>query len=93
MGYSRNDEDSRADHYHDSRKHDFEPLPRSPIDRLTPPIATALEIAVLVKGTRDIREAAKLVEQYANTVASGAALDATNEAYARIDKVLTGAGR
>lgn len=60
----------RADHERDLCKHE----PR-PTDRLTPAIPTAVEIAALVKGMDDIRGAARLIEQYARTVAAGARLE------------------
>lgn len=52
---------------------------------LAPKMTTALEVAVLVKCLPDIRQAADLIEQYAQTVASGARVEATIEAYERID--------
>jgi hypothetical protein len=67
------------DHERDLRKHE----PR-PTDRLTPPIATALEVAIMVKGLKDIREAEKLVEQYAQTVAAGARLEGVIEGSERV---------
>lgn len=45
--------------------------------RLDPAIPTAMEIAVLVKTTTDFSAAANLIEQYAQTVAAEARLDAT----------------
>lgn len=70
MGYNSRDEDWQADRARDEQKHDFEPLPH----RLDRQISTALETAVMVKGVKDPREAAKLVEQYANTKVAGAML-------------------
>lgn len=71
----------RADHDRDLAKHDRPPL------RFTPPISSALETAVQVKGVKDPREAAKLVEQYAQTAIAAARLDKT---MARFDRVLIG---
>lgn len=67
----------------DYRKH--EPRPTDPLPaRMQVPLATALEIAVMVKGLKNIRDAEKLVEQYAQTVAAEAALQATINAGDRI---------
>lgn len=68
------------DHRYDLRKHDTDPLPA----RMQVPLATALEVAVMVKGLKNIRDAEKLVEQYAQTVAAEAALQATIDAGERI---------
>jgi hypothetical protein len=57
--------------------------------RLQPKIATALEIAVLVKCVSH-SDGAALIEQYARTIAAGAALDATNEAHNRISAAIEG---
>lgn len=70
MGWNRRDEDWQADHERDLRKHDTLP------SRLSPPIATALEVAIMCKGLKNIRDAEKLVEQYAQTVAAEARLQA-----------------
>jgi hypothetical protein len=56
--------------------------------RLAPKITTALEIAVLVKCLPDIQQAADLIEQYANTVAAGAKIEAAQEAYERTLRVM-----
>lgn len=61
----------RADHDRDLRKHDTLP------SRLSPPIAGALEIAMIVKGLASFTVAAGLIEQYAQTVAAEARLQAT----------------
>jgi hypothetical protein len=53
-------------------------------DRLTPKMTTAMEVAVLVKCLPNIKDAADLIDQYARTVASGAVVDATAEAYDRV---------
>jgi hypothetical protein len=75
-------QEQRWDHHRDLLKHEprpgergFEPPAPDVPHRLSPPIATALEVAVLVKGVKDVREGAKLVEQYAQTVAAAARLD------------------
>ena len=63
------------DHERDLRKH--EPKPTDPLPaRFSPPIATALEVAIMCKGLKNIRDAEKLVEQYAQTVAAEARLQA-----------------
>ena len=71
-------QDERFDHDRDLRKHDTLP------SRLSPPIATALEVAILVKGLKNIRDAEKLVEQYAQTVASEARVQAVIDTSERI---------
>jgi hypothetical protein len=68
----------RADHDRDLRKHEDRPsdkLPPLPLHVQSPSIAGALEVAVYVKGMKDPREAAKLVEQYAQTLAAAIPLD------------------
>lgn len=79
MGWSSNQEESRADHYRDERKHDFEP-----IDRLERQIPTALDVASLVKLVDDISIGARLIEQYAKTCAAEARMEATEAATNRI---------
>jgi hypothetical protein len=82
---------SHWDHERDLRKHDPRPGDKDYIpDRLSPPIATALEVAVLVRGLKDVREGAKLVEQYAQTVAAAARLDGVVMASDRILATLDG---
>lgn len=84
MGWSRPNEESRADHYRDERKHDFDPLPpraQKTVDsprlsdpvpaRLDRPITTAEDIAAQVKRL-DILAGAALIEQYARTFNAGA---------------------
>lgn len=83
-----------ADHEHERepRKHEdrpgdrgFEPPKLTELpSRLSPPIATALEVAILVKGIKNIRDAEKLVEQYAQTVAAEARLQAVADTGERI---------
>jgi hypothetical protein len=69
-------------------RHD-EPRPTDDLPaRFAMPVATALEVAILVKGVKNIRDAEKLVEQYARTVAATARLDAVVETSDRIIKVL-----
>ncbi len=83
MGWSRRDEDYRADYERDLRKHDDGP------HRLDVDIPTAIEIAAIVRNPHvKLQSAADLIEQYARTVASGAAVDATEEAGKRFDAVL-----
>ena len=59
------------DHERDLRKHE-----RRPTDRLTPQISPAVEVAIAVKGMKNITEAAALIEQYAATKAAADRLDA-----------------
>jgi hypothetical protein len=61
MGWSRPDEEFRADHDRDERKNDF-----PPIDRLERPLSTAEDICALVKLTPNFANAAKLIDQYAD---------------------------
>ena len=53
---------------------------------ILPELAGAKEVAVLVKCMPNLEQAAELIEQYARTVAAGARLDATIEAYDRIQE-------
>lgn len=57
--------------------------------RLQPKMTTALEVAILVKAI-PIEDAANLIQQYANTVAAGARIDATQDAYDRMDALMRG---
>ena len=68
------------DHRRDERKHD--PRPTDPIN--------AVEIALLVKGLKDITEAARLIDQYAATVAAGARLEGVEIASRRVLAVFDG---
>ena len=67
-----------ADHERDLRKHDF-PIRLEPA-RLT----TALDIALIVRKLDNLQEGAKLIQQYADMVAAGAALDEANRLGNRI---------
>ncbi len=92
MGWNRRDEDWQADHESDLRKHEdrpgdrgFEAPTRAQLpSRLSPPIATALEVAIMCKGLKDIRDAEMLVEAYAQTVAAEARLQATIDTGERV---------
>jgi hypothetical protein len=75
MGWHRSDEDFRADHYRDTHKHDDTP----PLYAQSAPITGALEVAILAQAV-PLQAAADLIQQYADTVAAGAKLDATAEA-------------
>lgn len=79
------------DHQRDLRKH--EPRPTDPPSRFDRKIPTAIEVAMLVRGLTNVTDAADLIEQYAKTVAAGARLEGVSQAYSRVDKVLTEAGR
>lgn len=62
------------DRSRDYLKH--EPRPTDPLPaRFHVPMSSALETAVLIKGMKDPREAAKLVDQYAGTKAAAVPLD------------------
>lgn len=69
-------QDEINDHNHDHRKN-WE----------APPPINAIEIALLVKGLKDITEAAKLIDDYAATVAAGAKLEGVQQAYDRMNAV------
>ena len=81
MGWSRPNEDERADYERDLRKHDSgDPIPL----RLKPgPLSTAMDIALIVRGMNNLVEAGKLIDQYADWKAAGE----------RMDAVRAGAGR
>jgi hypothetical protein len=71
------------DRSRDYRKH--EPRPSDPLPaRMQVPMATALEVAIMCKGLKNIRDAEKLVEQYAQTVAAEARLQAVIDTGDRI---------
>lgn len=56
-------------------------------DLRCPKIPTAMEIAVLVK-TVDLQDGAMLIQQYADTAAAGARIDASQDAYERFDNLM-----
>lgn len=74
------------DHQRDHRKHDSLP------HRVDRQIGTALDIALLCRCIVNIQDAADLIEQYAQTVAAQARLDATIATSDRVCAVLE-AGR
>lgn len=82
MGWHRSDEDSRADHYRDERKH--EPRRDDPPHRLDRKISTAEDIALCVRALRSLPEGAALIEQYAQMVASIAVAEAAHQAVQRL---------
>lgn len=84
MGFSRPDEEFRADHHRDLRKHDSLP------HRVDRQLSTALDIALLCRCLDNIQDAADLIEQYAQMVAAGARLDETLEAANRMNIALGG---
>lgn len=71
MGWHSRDEAERADYEHDSRKHDFEPLPH----RLDVEIPTAVDIAFMVKAL-PLMKGAEVIEQYLKETAERARMDA-----------------
>ena len=75
--------DEIADHDRDNRKHE----PR-PFDHLNPPTADSIEIAILVRAVKSPFDGAKLIEQYAQTVAAGARLEGVEQAYGRMTAIL-----
>jgi hypothetical protein len=81
MGWSHPDEDTRADHYRDERKHD------TPAHRFDKPTTTALEIAVLVQAI-SITQAAELIEQYGNTRAAEGRLEGVGQLDKRLSVAL-----
>lgn len=74
--------EDRADRDRDLAKHDRLP------HRLERQIGTALDIALLCRCLVDIQDAAALIEQYAQTVAADARLDATIKTSDRVLAVL-----
>lgn len=82
---------TRDDHYYDHerdlRKH--EPRPGEPdyvpLFVQSPRVAGAIEVAILAKAV-PIQAAADLIEQYAQTVAAGAKLEAVSETINRCCK-------
>ena len=73
-------QEQRFDHARDLRKHDTDPLPL----RLITPTSRALDIAVLVQGMKNPTKAADLIEQYAQTVAAEARLQAVADTADRV---------
>lgn len=78
------------DHERDLRKHEPRPGEKGYVDhRLDAPIVGALEVAMIVKGLDDPTAGAALIQQYANTVAAEARLqavvDTTNRCISAID--------
>lgn len=71
MGWSNSNEEGRADYEHDSRKHDFEPLPH----RLDVEIPTAVDIAFMVKAL-PLMKGAEVIEKYLKDTADKARMDA-----------------
>jgi len=53
---------------------------------ILPELKGAKEVAVLVKCMPNLDDCAELIEQFARTAAAGARLDATIEAYDRIQE-------
>lgn len=70
MGWSRPDEDYRADHYRDERKHDTLP------HRLDPLFSLAMDVAIAVKDAPNLHVAAGLIDAYADAKAAQQRLDA-----------------
>lgn len=52
-----------------------------------PRVINALEIALAIKGLKNINQAAALIQQYADCAAAGAKLDGVSEAYDRMNAV------
>ena len=86
MGWSSPNEESRADHYRDSMRHEPRPGERDyvPLSAEPAPMTTAMEIAVLA-ATVDITTAANLIEQFGNTRAAEGRL----EGVANLDRRLS----
>lgn len=57
---------------------------------LTPKTTTAMEIAILVKALPDLTHGADLIEQYARTAAAAARLEASEQAYCRVQTLVFG---
>lgn len=73
--FDRRYNDAHWDHQRDLRKHDFDPAEPAP-RRSSPPISTAMDIVLCVRGMDDIQAAAALVEHYAASKAAADRLDA-----------------
>lgn len=92
MGWSRSDEDYRADHYRDHAKHEPRPRDRGftdsdvlgkyngpdplPLHVQAPPLSTAMDIAICVRGMKNLQEAAALIDRYVEAKAAEVRLDA-----------------
>lgn len=81
------------EHEIELQKHEWRPGDNPVLGKFTDSTRTAapidaIEIAVLVKGMKNITEAAKLIDQYAAAVAAGAKLEGVQEAYDRMDAVM-----
>lgn len=87
MGWSRSDEDYRADHYRDHAKHDDTP----PLYAQSARVSGALEVAILVKAV-PLQQAAELIEAYGRAEAAAARVDATAEAIDRCCNAIEKAG-
>lgn len=72
--------DELADHDRDHRKNWEPPAPTVGIN--------AIEIAIIVKGLKNLEDAGALIEQYAKTVAAGARLDGISQACGSIIKAV-----
>lgn len=77
MGWSRPDEDSRADHYRDEHNHELRPGDRGfPLRLETAPLSTALDIALCVRSMKNPQEAAELIERYVGARAAEVRMEA-----------------
>ena len=83
MGWSSNNEESRADYERDSVSAEWRPGDAPPLSAEPKKPTTALEIAVLVKAVDPIL-GAKLIESYAGAVAASAKLEGVDLAISRI---------
>lgn len=70
MGFSRPDEEYRADYERDHRKHGRRP------HRLDRKISTAIDIALLCRSMDNVEDAAALIDLYAANRASEARMEA-----------------
>ncbi len=68
MGWSRPDEDYRADYERDLRKHDDGPA--------APSISLSMECVIAVKAEPNYEKAARLIEDFARAEAAAERLDA-----------------
>lgn len=77
MGWSRPDEDFRADHERDHRKNFIEDDAGPIALRLQPRLlSTAMDVALIVRGLSNLQEAGKLIDAYADAKAAEIRLDA-----------------
>lgn len=77
MGWSRPDEDFRADYEREHRKNFIEEDGEPIALRLQPKLlSTAMDVALIVRGMSNLQDAGKLIDAYADAKAAEKRLDA-----------------